>query len=1048
MSDDYDHLVPFDEGLLESGQELYLFGFIHPVVSDDSKLQNEIKGVKMGPIVEWWFTGFDRDDSIQIGIDTCYASYFLRNPHVSYKRFVDRLMDKLNLCKIIIEFLDEFPEANYNDLIDVIQVRSKYQYSDESLMKNANFIVQQIISYDDESGDDDERKLLETFAIKEFMNLCGVNSSSSKKSNKNVKCGRRDKRRLCNSDSLSVTTLMVRSFFSEIFQRTFENRANGSKTNHVLKREITRHSNPRNVRKIEWISEQVFHDIYSGRSHYSKLSFGSFDVSIGDYVKFSLKNNISFGQIKWMFEMNRKKIMHLVILKDGSQTIIGATAPAKQLFLTKGCCDVDALHVLSKIQVMTSSKSDKRSVLNPGISRFYCDKFYCQKTGWFRDLDPKFLSSDGHCFNCTNQSSHQTKNNLSSDQLVIDGCSYSIGDYVLLSPEAYDVRDYLQEYFDSQKVAVDTSYDDKVFTEKYRKSYSEDFKGSFGSSCSLFKIGVIQNLIANDQLEIRKLFRPQNYFKNFQEIIEADVREMFDSDETCVIQSCHVRKKLYSVQKSSVKTLSEPHFIIRRKLDTESQNLSALDTILLLSLEDISKQEEKEPLIPLRMLDIFSGCGGFAYGFNETGICKTSWAIEKDVNAASAFQKNFPSAVMFVNDANQILKEILSGKLRSESSGLRLPQKGEVEVILAGPPCQGFSEMNRFSSGSYSLFKNSLIATLLSFVDHFRPKYVYIENVRNFFKFSRGMIFKLTLSCLIHMGYQVGFSVLQAGCYGVSQSRNRAFIFAAASGRQLAELPPVLTSFPHHFYQNSLLVDSKKFTINRDKPVAYYRQITVSDVTSDLPSAATSGNPDTDICYDKNPQTSFQKRMREKMRGSDSVKDHVSRPLSQLNLARVERIPFTRGSDWRDLPNLELKLPSGLEIRRLEYLFRDSETGRLSGVCRCSEGNVDECEGQTFRQENTLIPWCLAHTASRNYQWSGLYGRLQWDEFFSTVVTIPEPSSKQGRVIHPTSSRVLTIRESSRAQGFPDHFQFSGSISDRYRQVSQGLVRISYCMDE
>lgn len=47
-------------------------------------------------------------------------------------------------------------------------------------------------------------------------------------------------------------------------------------------------------------------------------------------------------------------------------------------------------------------------------------------------------------------------------------------------------------------------------------------------------------------------------------------------------------------------------------------------------------------------------------------------------------------------------------------AGKKLPRKGEVELLCGGPPCQGFSGMNRFSSGEYSKFKNSLIASYLS----------------------------------------------------------------------------------------------------------------------------------------------------------------------------------------------------------------------------------------------------------------------------------------------------------------------------------------------
>lgn len=80
-----------------------------------------------------------------------------------------------------------------------------------------------------------------------------------------------------------------------------------------------------------------------------------------------------------------------------------------------------------------------------------------------------------------------------------------------------------------------------------------------------------------------------------------------------------------------------------------------------------------------------------------------------------------------------------------------------------------------------------------------------------------------------------------------------------------------------------------------------------------------------------------------------------------------------------------------------EYLYHDkkagkSSTGALRGVCRCSTGA--SCD-PTDKQFNTLIPWCLPHTGNRNGHWAGLYGRLEWDGYFGTTITNPEPLGKQ-----------------------------------------------------
>ncbi len=68
---------------------------------------------------------------------------------------------------------------------------------------------------------------------------------------------------------------------------------------------------------------------------------------------------------------------------------------------------------------------------------------------------------------------------------------------------------------------------------------------------------------------------------------------------------------------------------------------------------------------------------------------------------------------------------------------------------------------------------------------------------------------------------------------------------------------------------------------------------------------------------------------------------------------------------------------------------------------------------------------------------AGLYGRVEWDGFFSTTITNPEPMGKQGRVLHPEQHRLVSVRECARSQGFPDTYKFHGTVLDKHRQASK-----------
>lgn len=96
----------------------------------------------------------------------------------------------------------------------------------------------------------------------------------------------------------------------------------------------------------------------------------------------------------------------------------------------------------------------------------------------------------------------------------------------------------------------------------------------------------------------------------------------------------------------------------------------------------------------------------------SSGISETLWAIEMWEPAAQAFRLNNPGTTVFTEDCNVLLKLVMSGE-KTNSLGQKLPQKGDVEMLCGGPPCQGFSGMNRFNSRTYSKFKNSLVVSYL-----------------------------------------------------------------------------------------------------------------------------------------------------------------------------------------------------------------------------------------------------------------------------------------------------------------------------------------------
>merc|ERR1711874_765800 len=149
----------------------------------------------------------------------------------------------------------------------------------------------------------------------------------------------------------------------------------------------------------------------------------------------------------------------------------------------------------------------------------------------------------------------------------------------------------------------------------------------------------------------------------------------------------------------------------------------------------------------------------------------------------------------------------------------------------------------------------------------------------------------------------------------------------------------------------------------------------------------------------------------------DIVTDHICKTVNEINELRIRHIPTAPGSDWRDLPNKMMSLPSGQVTNVMQYPFKKL-------------GDKQSC---------TIIPWALSHTADKNNNWHGSFGRVPWLGAFKTTITDPEPMGKQGTVLHPDQDRLVSVRECARSQGFKDRYQFVGKIRDKHKEIGNAV---------
>lgn len=155
--------------------------------------------------------------------------------------------------------------------------------------------------------------------------------------------------------------------------------------------------------------------------------------------------------------------------------------------------------------------------------------------------------------------------------------------------------------------------------------------------------------------------------------------------------------------------------------------------------------------------------------------------------------------------------------------------------------------------------------------------------------------------------------------------------------------------------------------------------------------------------------------------------------MTPIDKLRVSYLPMYDGADWRDLPNISEDCDnSNTPLKLHEISYKHHHT-----VCKCADrGTSTVCSGKDKVGFNeTLIPWCLAHTAERNDGWEGAIGRLSDDGMFGRITGFPVSVGENGKVFHPSQNRFCSAREFARGQGFPDKFMFYGSITDKQRAV-------------
>ena len=266
------------------------------------------------------------------------------------------------------------------------------------------------------------------------------------------------------------------------------------------------------------------------------------------------------------------------------------------------------------------------------------------------------------------------------------------------------------------------------------------------------------------------------------------------------------------------------------------------------------------------VIDLFCGCGGFSKGFEQAGY-KVLYGIDIWNDALVTYKKNFPDSVVVNEDITNLSGKDIMAAINNSVD--------EIDVIIGGPPCQGFSLSGKRMIDDE---RNILYKSFVEIVADLKPKAFVMENVPGLVRLFKGKIGEQVLEDFTSIGYDVEMKILSADNYGVPQQRRRVFFVGLNRERNKKG---ITYSFP------------EAITGDGTKRQAW----TSKDAISDLDFVPDDKSLGEEIDYEIEPQTDYQKQMRE---GSNKLLNHSITIHKDKTKEIIAMVPD--GGNYKDLP--------------------------------------------------------------------------------------------------------------------------------------------------
>jgi len=440
----------------------------------------------------------------------------------------------------------------------------------------------------------------------------------------------------------------------------------------------------------------------------------------------------------------------------------------------------------------------------------------------------------------------------------------------------------------------------------------------------------------------------------------------------------------------------------------------------------------------LRVLDLFSGCGGLSLGFEKAGF-NIVGSVELDPQAARSHAINFHrehelfEQFAKARDIEQTTPHGLFSDL-----GIIGSVEEQIDVIIGGPPCQAFTRVGRAKlreiKGDAKAFLNDARSQLykryLEYVIELKPLAILMENVPDMLNYGGTNIAEFVCEDLERYGYTCNYSLLNTAFFGLPQMRERMFLIAVhqSVGAEIQFPAPT-----HHInlprgYMGSRKVALKHIDLNHPghyKAVvldpSLPKALSAQDAISDLP--VLTGHLDTfmkkgikrldlPMDYSSEPMNSFQKQMRQWQRHEKN---------KQVTAQVTRTLP-------RDYPIFGAMLPGDQYPQALAI----AEGILLDKLTKLKQTAIQTEEDYQNLKKSTIPPYDAGKFPNK-------WRKMEADQPARTLMAHLGKDTYSHIHYDSAQARTITVREAARLQSFPDSFHFSGAMNAAFRQIGNAV---------